>query len=68
MSVVKRYITDRDTVTADIHLMERDDNRITYYVDAEWYGIECDEDFDTLEEACEFLESRGFEEVERRRK
>lgn len=60
---VKRYVRDGEIVTATVG--RRTDiytGHIDYWTDAEWYGID-DEDFDTLEEACAFLESLGFTEA-----
>lgn len=60
---VKRYTKDGEIVAAVVGRRTNPyTGHVDYWVDAEWYGFD-DEDFDTLEEACAFLEEQGFTEV-----
>lgn len=60
--VVQRYVRGGERITADIYKETDNDGNVRYWTDAEWYDLD-DEDFDTLDDAVEFLKSRGFERV-----
>lgn len=61
--IKKRYVRDNEPITASVGSRTNlSTGYVEYWTEAEWYGI-ADEDFDTLEEACAFLERQGFTEV-----